>query len=321
MQKSFSLFLHQLHLTRKSFRELHILKSLTLEDFEELKNLNLLKSDSDATHIMCESCDSPHSVPVKYRDGKFYAACISDSKPRLLNPNEVRKWELNIQGLLQGMANKFGIDASIEALGVEGLWQMGGFSKDDTYHACYFFCGRDFDQVIEFIKTQPENFRRYIVVTSRVTSRHEEALISLPQELLFIEVEHLVSLQSGNLKFNKKVFENHLIRGFRSVLFDGKNGDLSVDGQVVASITPSTPEYHFVQALWEDFNLPRSHGGLVLHIYKKTRQAYADTDGKTCHKMKRNIKKDAKNKEMIDRIFKSTKTENGENGYIMKNPH
>lgn len=317
MQKTFPSFLRQLHLARKSFRESDILKVLSEEDFEELKNLNLLRSSGDATHIMCESCDDPHSVPVRYRNGKLYAACISDSKPRLIEPTEVRRWELNVQGFLQGMASKFGIDGSIEELEVAGLWQMGGFSKDDTHHTCYFFCGRDFSKVVDFLKTQPANFRRYIVITSK----QEQAHLSLSQELLLIEVEYLVSLQSGTVKFNKKVFDNHLISGFRSVLFDVKNGDLSVDGQLVASITPSTPEYHFVQALWEDFNVPRSHGGLVRHIYKKTRQEYADTDGKTCHKMKRSIKKDAKNKEMIDRIFKSTKTENGENGYIMKNPH
>ena len=317
MQKSFPLFLRQLHLARKSFRESDILKSLTPEDFEELKNLNLLKSSGDATHVICESCNEPHHVPVKYRDGKLYTACVSDSKPNFLNPSAVRRWELNIHSFLQGMTIKFGIDGSIEALEVEGLWQMGGFSKDDTHHICYFFCGKNFTKVMDFIKTQSPDFRRYVVITCK----QEESNLNSPHELLLIEVQHLVNLQSGDLKFNKKSFEKHLVSGFRSVLFDEKNGDLTVNGQLVASITPSTPEYHFVQALWGDFNLPRSHGGLVRHIYKKTRQEYADTAGKTCHKMKRNIKKDAENKEIIDRIFKSTKTENGENGYIMKNPH
>lgn len=316
MQKSFALFLRQLHLTRQSFRESDILKTLTQEDFEELKNLDLLKDSGDATHVLCQSCDDPHDLPVKYGNGNHYTACITDSKPNLLNPSQIRRWKLNIGRLLQGMASKFGIDESIEALEVEGLWHMGKFSKDDTYHACYFFCGRDFSNVIEFVKTQPEHFRRYIIITCRQEGAH----LSLPQELLLIEVEHLVSLQSGDLKFNRKAFESHLVSGFRSVLFDGRNGDLSVNGQLIASVTPSTPEYHFVHALWENFNLPCSHKRLVQHIYEKTRQEYADTDGKTCHKMKRNIKKEAKNKEMIDRIFKSTKTEKGENGYIMKNP-
>ena len=188
MQKTFPSFLRQLHLARKSFRESDILKVLSQEDFEELKNLNLLRSSGDTTHIMCESCDDPHSVPVQYRNGKLYAACISDSKPHLVKPTEVRRWELNVQGFLQGMASKFGIDESIEELEVAGLWQMGGFSKDDTHHTCYFFCGRDFSKVVDFLKTQPANFRRYIVITSK----QEQAHLNLSQELLLIEVEHLV---------------------------------------------------------------------------------------------------------------------------------
>jgi hypothetical protein len=199
---------------------------------------------------------------------------------------------------------------------VEGLWQVGGFSKDDTYHTCYFFCGKSFVKAMEFIRTQPVELRRYIIITCK----QEATNFSLPHKLLFIGLEHLVDLQSGSLKFNKKVFEKHLVRGFRSVVFDERNGDLTVNGQLVATITPSTPEFHFAQALWGNFNLPQSHRSLVGHIYEKTRQEYADTESKTCHKMKGNIKKDAKNKEMIDQILKTTKNEKGEHCYIMRDP-
>ena len=174
----------------------------------------------------------------------------------------------------------------------------------------------DLAQAMEFIRTQPEHFRRYVIITCK----QEVTNFNLPHKLLFIELEHLVELQSGNLKFNKKVFEKYLVNGFRSVLLDEQNGDLTVNGQLIVTITPSSPEFHFAQALWGNFNLPQSHRSLVSHIYEKTRQEYADTESKTCHKMKGNIKKDAKNKEMIGQIFKATKNEKGENCYIMREP-
>ncbi len=316
MQKSFSLFLRQLHLSRNSFRESDILKSLTQDDFEELKNLDLLKRGSDSTHVICESCDDSHAIPVKYDGKKPYAACISDSIPNYLKLSEIRRWKFDVYSFLQGMTVKLGINEEIEALEMDGLWNLGTFTKDDTRHICYFFQGKDFVKALKFIRKQPSNLRRYVVITCK----QELNVLAMEHELLLIEVTYLVDLQSGNLKFSKKVFDDHLTSGFRNVNFDATNGDLSANGEVIVSITPSTPEFYFTELLWRKFNSPQSHQGLVNHIYKKTGKEYDDPRDKVCHKMKRKVKEGAEKSEIIDQIFKTTKDENGENSYIMKNP-
>lgn len=315
MQKSFSLFLRQLHLCRKFFKESDILKSLIQDDFEELKNLGLLKRGGDLTHVICRSCDDPHPIPVKCDGEKPYAFCVSDSTRNYLESHEIRTWIFDAQTFLQQMAFKLGMTDQVEVLGVEGMWQVGTFTRDDTHHMCYFFCGKDFGKVVEFIEKQPANFRRYVIVTCKQESAKE-----VEQELLLIEAKHLADLKSGAMQFNKKVFENQLTSGFRNVYFDEKNGDLFVNGRYITNVTLSTPEFHFTQALWGNFNLPQSHHSLVSHMYKKTRQEYADSESKICHKMKRNIKKEAEKPEIIDQILKSTKNERGENSYIMRNP-
>jgi len=316
MQKSFSLFLRQLHLSRKSFRESDILKSLTQDDFEELKNLGLLKQGSDSTHVICGSCDEPHPIHVKCDDGKPYTSCASDSMPNYLELSEIRRWEFDVYSFLQAMTVKLGINDEIEALEMDGLWNLGTFTKDDTRHICYFFQGKDFIKALRFIKKQPSNLRRYVVITCR----QESEVLPMEHELLLIEAAYLVDLQSGNLKFSKKVFEDYLTSGFRNVNFNVTNGDLSANGEVVASITPSTPEFYFTEMLWRKFNEPQPHQGLVNHIYKKTGKEYDEHCSKVCHKMKRKIKEGAKKPKIIDQIFKTTKDENGENSYIMKNP-
>lgn len=317
MQKSFKTFLKHLEYCQEAYTIRHFLKFLEADHCEEMKSLGLLVQKGDLEEIPCPSCEEMHFVPVRVQGERSYTVCpYEDHESNFLEVEDIQKWIFDFGNMLRQLAARFGITDQVEPLMVEGLWQIGGFSKDDTYHTCYFFCGKNFVKAMEFIRTQPVELRRYVIVTCK----QEATNFSLPHKSLFIELEHLVELQSGSLKFNKKAFEKHLLSGFRSVVFDEKNGDLSVNGQLVVTITPSTPEFHFAQALWGNFNLPQSHRSLVGHIYQKTRQEYADTESKTCHKMKGNIKRDAKNKEMIDQILGTTKNENGEHCYIMREP-
>lgn len=315
MQKSFQTLLQSLHCLPSFHTANHFQRCLTDEDIEELKSGGVIKQGSDLREVPCEGCMEPHFTSVWEENAKILTVCPAvDHNPRVLDSSEVQTWSFDVETFLRQMALKLGVKDQIEALVVDGMWQVGTFTQDDTHHTCYFFCGKDFREVVEFIKKQPADFRRYVVVTCKQESAEE-----VEQELLLIEAEQLVDLKAG-IQFSKKTFEKHLISGFRGVYFDEKNGDLSVNGQLVVNLTPSTPEFHFAQALWGNFNTPQSHRSLVSHIYKKTRQEYADTESKTCHKMKRSIKKEAKNAKMLDQILQSTKNEQGENSYIMRNP-
>lgn len=154
MQKSLPIFLRQLHLWKSSIRELDVLKSLSQDHFDELKNLNLLIQSSDSTHVTCTSCDEPHSIAVRCDDEGLYTACVSDSKKNHLEPKKVQNWGFNIELFLQQLALKFGITEQVTDLLVDGLWLVGDFYEEGVTYACYFFHGKDFSNVVDFLKKQ-----------------------------------------------------------------------------------------------------------------------------------------------------------------------
>jgi len=317
MQKSFKYLLNNLQYCTGNYTESHFLKYLTKDNFEKLKDLSLLSRGDDLKEIPCPSCDEGHFTPVRAENDKIYTVCpYEDDNHNYLEPIEVQTWVFDVEALLQQMTLKLNMIDQVESLTIKGMWQIGTFSKDDKHHICYFFRGKDFTKTLEFIKKQPANLRRYVIITCK----QESDVLAMEHELLLIEATHFTNLHSGNLKFNKKTFENHLVSGFRNVNFNVKNGDLSANGEVIISITPSTPEFHFAELLWKKFNLPQTYQIIVSYIYKKTGKEYDELRDKVCQKMKHKIKKTAKKPEIIDQIFKTTKDENGENGYIMKNP-
>jgi len=316
MQQSFEHFLRNYHRCSKSVKEGRLLKMLTEDEFEGLKNAGLFAQGGDLREVLCPSCSDGHLMPVKFENGDYFTVCLQEDFDRTpVDAQEVRTWDFNIESFLERMAPKLGMEAQVESLVVEGMLQVGTFSRDNTYHVCYFFYGKNVEKAQEFIKKQPSDFRRYVLFANRQVDLKFEH----PHECLVLETEHFTTFNNGKLKFKKKAFEEYLTAGFRNVYFNLKNGDLSVEGKVIVTITPSNPEYHFANSLWTVFNQPRTHQKIGSDIYKGTGKGYADTDSKLCHKMKKKIKEGAKKPEIIDQIFQTTKDENGENSYIMKN--
>lgn len=319
MQKSLPLFLRQLHLCRKSFRELDILKVLFEDDFEELKNLGLLKPCSDATHVMCESCDDPHPTSVRYDGKKPYTLCIRDSMPRYLESNEIRKWEFDVRTFLQGMTVKLGINEEIEPLEVDGLWYLGTFTKDDIPHSCYFYHGKKLENATDLIESQQIGFGRQIVITSKKTA------LAKPKErnVFPLDAGLLAALKAGEVKFNKKVFHQYL-NAFRGVQFDVDSGDLRVNGELIVNIPLKTAQYHFAVFLWEDFGKSRANLKIREYVCKKRRYTYDRSPDQFSYDMKNKIrskvKKDERKYNLLDTIFVPSGTQDNQNGFKMQNP-
>lgn len=317
MKKDFTYFLEQLHNYQDCFQECHLGNLLEDKDIKDLKDLGILCRGSDLKEILCKSCDNDHFLPVKVEDGKAYYLCpYEDTARNYLSLQEVTTWNFDNEAFLQQLSLKLKIEANIEKMNVDGLWQIGGFSKDDTRHYCYYYHGRNFEEALAFIKQLPWNLRRYVIFTNK----QEVSTLESDHELLLVQLKELVCLRNAKLLFDLKLLEKTLINGFRNVIFSAKNGDLIVNGKVVATITPSTPEYNFVEIIWKHFNEPVSHQRIVGHIYTKTGREYEDSPQKLCHKQKNKIKKESRDSALIDQIFKSTKDFNGDPAYIMRNP-
>lgn len=318
MQKSLPIFLRQLHLWENSMRELDVLKSLSQDHFDELKNLNLLIRCSDSTHVTCTSCDEPHSIAVRCDEVGVYTACVSDSKKNYLEPKKIHNWGFNIELFLQQLALKFGITEQVTDLLVERLWLVGDFYDKGVKYTCYFFHGKDFSKVVDFLKKQSVKGYRYVIFTCK----QESISIEIQQRVLLIELSNIADLQSGEMKFKKAVFKNHLVSGFRNVLFDVENGDLTVSSQLVANVQPFTSEYFFIKILWENFNYPVSHDDIQRYSLKELGQTVSSSTAPDYTKARRaKIKKTAKNEKILQKIIVSSKgTENG-NGYKMVDHH
>ncbi len=317
MKKDFTYFLGQLHNYQDCFQECHLGNLLEDKDIKDLKDLGILCRGSDLKEILCKSCDNDHFLPVKVEDGKAYYLCpYEDTARNYLSLQEVTTWNFDNEAFLQQLSLKLKIEANIEKMNVDGLWQIGGFSKDDTRHNCYYYHGRNFDDALGFIKKLPSDLRRYVIFTSK----QEISTLESAHELLLVELKELVSFKKAKLIFDTQYFDASLINGFRNVIFSTKNGDLIVNGQTIATVTPSTAEYNFVELLWGNFNEPVSHQRIKGHIYKKTGKEYEDDAQKLSHKQKNKIKNDSNKPAIIDEIFKTTKDSDGNNAYIMRNP-
>jgi len=318
MQKSFPLFLSQLHTNPDAIKESEILKSLTQDDFEELKSLALLKKGSDSTHTTCESCNDPHPLVIRYDGKNPYAACIKDVLPNTLESSEVRRWEFNVPGFLQWLTAKLGINEQIEALELDGLWHLGILTRDNVLHTCYFYCGRRFEEVANFLKQLRVSYERQILLTSK------RCVFTNPKEhgIFPVEVGLLAELKGGSLRFNKKVFDQHL-NTLRGVQFDLNSGNLSVNGESIVTIPLNTPQYHFAGFLWEKFSEPQANSKIAAYVGKKRNQKYDRDPNQMCYDFKNKIKSvvkgDERKQKIIDEIFVTSSTKDSQNGFMMQN--
>ncbi len=319
MQKSFPAFLRQLDFNPKSLKETDILKTLSEVDFESLKSLGLLKRASDLTHVTCESCDDPHSIPVKCEGESPYTTCMSDSTPNYLEPSSIRRWSMEILNFLQKMPVKLGIKDQVEPLEVDNLWLIGTVVKDHSPYTCFFYHGRNMEAVAEFLARQRNGSERQIVITgSKVFAAGNDG-----QGFLTFDVGLLVELKAGGLQFNKKVFEQYL-NALRLVQFDPKSGGLSVGGEPIVTIALNTPQYHFTAFLWERFGAPQANTKIAAYVAKKRNQKYDRDPNQVCYDLKNKIKALATGNErkqkILDEIFATSPAEKNENGFMMRNP-
>ncbi len=317
MQKSLSTFIEQIHHYPDYFVETQLGHLLEDHEIKTLKDLGIFKRGNDLKEIPCTSCDNNHFLDIKVDNGKLYWLCPHEDTARnYLAPEEVSTWNFDVEVFLQQLSLKLKIDGNVEKMQIQGLWHIGGFSKDDTRHECYYYQGKQFSKAMSFIKKQPSLMRRYVIFTNK----REISNLETDHKLLLIELKELASLNKENLIFDQKIFTEFLINGFRTVIFDGKNGDLIVNGKRIATVSPATTEYYFADFLWRNFNEPVSHQSIKRYIYAKTRKEYEDDPQKLSHKQKNKIKTASKEPEKIDEIFQTTTNLDGENAYIMRNP-
>lgn len=308
-------FLTQLH-RHSHFTDQELGELLDQKEIKVLKDSELLKRGADEKMILCQSCDDPHLLEVKKDGEEIYSFCSeSDEARNLIDTEILATWVFNVEGFLNNLALGLGIDPNVEKLELEGFWEVGRLSREDTLHTCFYYQGENLEKVLEFIQSRPKEMRRFIVLTNIQHPKQNEATCPL----LTLDLKEMIELKRNQIIFSKKHFDQHLIHAFRSVIFE-LNGDLSFEGQVVARITPSTPEYWYTDILYSHFNQPISHEKIKNHICENTNWKYSDIPADLAHKQKNKIKGDSIKPDLIAKIFDTTKDLEGKNAYIMRNP-
>jgi len=308
-------FLTQLH-RHSYFTNQELGELLDQKEIKVLKDSELLKRGGDERMILCQSCDDPHLLEVKKDGEEIYSFCSeSDEARNLIDPETLATWVFNIEGFLNNLALGLGIDPNVEKLELEGFWEVGRLNREDTLHTCFYYQGKRLEEVLEFMQSRPKEMRRFIVFTTIQHPKRNEATYPL----LILDLKEMIELKRNQVTFSKKQFEQHLIHAFRNIIFE-PNGDLLFEGRVIARITPSKPEYWFVDLLYKNFNEPVSHKKIEKYIFLKTRKEYEDTAAKLAHKQKQKMKKNAIEPDLIDQIIDDTTDLDRENAYIMRNP-
>src|SRR6185437_5867222 len=102
---------------------------------------------------------------------------------------------------------------------------------------------------------------------------------------------------------SKRIFDAAKFKGIlevmRRVRFDLKQGHLFLDERRVYTVSLTSPEYHFLECLWERWQEQVPHGEIHAFVKDALGRDVADSAQKFCNKMKSSIKASFRG---IDRI-------------------
>ncbi len=317
MKQSFETLIRKIHHYPDHFLDCDLRIYLSTNQIQVLNQAGIITRGSDLLQIPCSSCDNNHWSEVCIVNGQHYYECPSDSEPIPVTVSDITVWQFQIEQFLLLLGARIQMKLSVEELAIDGLWQMGYFIKNDVRHCCYYYQGKNPSEVIDHIELLPRKDYRYIVFTP-YPQRLEFPNSS--KQILVIDIAEMVSLKAREIVINKTYWDTCLVHGFKVVEFNPSNGDLCVNGKLIASITPATAAYHFTNILWKNFNEPISNADIGLYVVNQMGKHIEDIDGNFCYKQKSAIKKSSSKPKLIKQIFETTSTPNDEIAFRMRNP-
>lgn len=298
-----------------SYNELQ--EMLGESDTSILLNLGILREGKPMKSIFCPSCQNEHEVVIHSKTEAFVVCTDEDTGRIIVNPETLRTWQFDIPRFLELTAKELKIAGEIKNVVADDLWQMGKIKKDGKNFLVFYSRTNKLNSYSDFFDAFKSPIKNFVIFTNT-----ETPLLKIERaEAVVIAIADIVEIKNKSLTWNTKLFQKHLLNAFRQVVFYSANGDLAINGKILDNIIPSTPEYFFIDILWQNFNQPVSHDSIFSYCKERlNKKNYSDTAQVFCNKMKSNIKKKFKNNAYVDKIFRSTKTTNGLNSYKMTNP-
>ena len=317
MEQSFATFIRVIRHFPKYFPTHELNQCLSIDDVHILNVAGILTRGSDLEEIPCPNCEGEHWVDLYVAEKQHYYQCPSTIEPNTVAAAMLTVWEFQVEPFLLVLGTRLSMKTSIEKLEISELWQMGFFVKNDVRHCCYYYQGKNPNTVVDFIQKLPRKDYRYIVFTPYPQDLDFK---ETNKRVLAIDIAEMVMIKAKSISIGKKYWEDCLAQGFKVVEFDPSNGDLCVRGEPIASIEPATAAYHFANILWMNFNFPVSHADIGMYVVNHMGKHIEDIDGNFCYKQKSAIKKSSSSPKLIDQIFETTSTPDGEPAIRMRNP-
>ncbi len=288
----------------------HLLDDNILNFF---KDSNFLELDQPLNEIVCLECNEHISEITKAKNGKFYGTCQKpDITSFFIEPDEIDIYKFNINNFLKFLSKELSIRNELKAVIKNKLWQIGKINNYFVYYSKI----NSLEYCKDLIENQNNISNKNFII---LTNSPAENLTIKSGEILCISLLDILVFKR-KLKCDVKEFKNILDNKFNKVVFDNNNGDLIVEGEIIASVTPSTKEFYFLEILFENFNYPIPHDDILDYCSQKIRKKYEERAQVFCAKLKNNIKKSSNNKQIVDKIIKSTKNKSGLNAYQMTKP-
>lgn len=285
--------------------------------FNTLKDLGVVERMSTAYQRLCPTCNSEYLEAHVVSASRAYTLCTQqeESGRDYFDPEELYKWLFSMSRLLNLIQTTIGIGSQTLQDHIPGLLWGLGMLRIDGIDQRIFFC-RDIDEI------DKPRLSIFINRAESVILYTGTPHIALPDEnktLLVALSDVLVGVKNNKIDFDSKQLKKIVSEAFRQVAFIPLSGELLVRSQSLGIITPSSPEYYFLDILWRNFNKPVSHDAIFAYIKKHLhRDDYSITPAALCHKKMSAIRKLLG--KVVDTFIISTATVNGENAYQMISP-
>ena len=292
------------------------------EMIDESKKQTLITADilyktEPYKSVTCEDCLSHNVEPIFRADGRIYGMCEMEAGGRFtIKQTKLNAFCLDIEKILEIVADELNIARDVLNIQENDFWKIGTTVIFNTMFSVFYIRSGKISRYEKLLESFSITAKNFIILTN---TPHTQAPKLRANSVATFSSSEIVIFKKGKFKIDSKKALSHINSQIRSVLFE--NGDIFIRGEKLGHIDLSTPEYFFVEKLWQNFNSPVSHKDLFDYCkIKLSKDDYSFTAQEFCNKRMSAIKDILKNPKRVKSIFKSEKTKNGLNGYKMKSP-
>ncbi len=296
---------------------------LSEREFSHLRKDDILRQNGYQTSVRCDACLDGHLAEVVIiSTDEGYFICNRSMEPKTpINPLLYSQWQWNLPVFMKKIGKGLQLSVDPKPLSESDFWYLG-IKTFNRMSVLVFYLRR----IVETAKYQDfmiaqqtgSSVKNILILKSGDSS---VPWLNIQPPPLFLSLEDLLKFEKSGIVFNLKQIKDVVTTGFRNIFFDERNGDVVLKSSTLGNITPSSPEYFFLSALWRSFDIPLTHQQIVTYMDEglgEARDKNKKDDSQYCATIKSKIV--SKLGEDVDKFLTATRTSGGLPAYRMFNP-